>query len=659
MLYKPVCVLTSSILSIFALTACGGGGGGSSSSHVTPKPIVQNPVNTATGIKGDSKGVVGQAISFAIVPKNGTQYDKIVWQQLTGTKVASSNNNQAIFSFTPKAVGEYEFRAVLSFNGKTVESLTHKVSVSNASGELASLRGDRVVGSGGTVSVRFYTPKPTKATDWTLIQVSGSQAKITLDESETLANIQVPAVKNDEILTFQATAKSNPNLTDTVTILVKAQSKHPETYFCSSPEAGENCLPLNALTNNYAYLKNGKYAKVLAECTMSYELNTGEVCTLNTLPYIGSDSQNPTIDDIMSRVVVSHDWMAENFEKFLREYDKHNDFKRLFRSATAIIISDSVRPSFYWAGTGAVYLDPDYLWLTAEQRDDVSEVADYRSDFDSELKFSAIHDYEKNGKSIIYGRGENSYSPDINLRKDRTLATMALPFASLLYHELAHANDFMPNENIKALTKNDFNHIALKVQPTTLISDKLSTKYPLQSQYLKGLAQVMYGGKTASNLQKSFGSSQVGEWFFNDKAVDLYSFYNSREDLAMLFEETMMLSRFGVNRYMMFVDSTDDDTYHIVKGYKNWANSQNVATRANFVVENILPEATDAVKQVLNGSGATRLCENRPVSTRYNTNCSSPYLPQANGYFYKQTLSKLPKAPTRGATPIGAENLNK
>lgn len=654
MFNKHITILTSSILSVLALTACGGGG--SSTTSVAPKPIVNNTINASTKVVGDTTGVVNQTVSLAIVAKNGTKYDKIVWQQVSGQKVTASANNQAVFNFTPKSAGDYEFKVVLSLNGKMVETLTHKITVSNSNSQVASLRGDKVVGSGGTTSVRFYTPTAIKATDWTLTQVSGTKAQIVLDKEDLLANIQVPTVKNDEVLVFKATAKHNPDLTDTVTILVKAQSVYPETYFCSSPEAGDYCLPLNALTNNYAYLKNGKYANVLAECTMSYELNKSEFCTLNTLPYLGSESQNPTIDDIMSRVVVSHDWMAENFEKFLRQYDTHNDFKRLFRSVTAIIISDSVRPSFYWAGTGAVYLDPDYLWLTAEQRDDVSEVADYRSDFGNDLKFESVHDYEKNGKSIIYGRTAESYNPDINLRKNRSLETMALPLASLLYHELAHANDYMPNESVKALSKNDFNKTAYSVQPSTLISDKLTTQYPLSSQYLKGLAQVVFGGAKTSSLQKDFTPTQVGEWFFDDKAVDLYSFYNSREDLAMLFEETMMFSRFGVNRYMMFIDPI---TFNIAKGYKNWTSSDNVKPRANFVVETVLPEASATVKQVLNASTTTKLCENILLTNRYNTNCVSPSLPQVNGYFYQQPLAKLPKAPTRGATPIGVDNLIK
>lgn len=662
MLNKSITVLTMSILSIFALTACGGGGSSGTNSGNTSqpiKPVIKNPVTPKNSIKGDTTGVVGQSLNLSLMVPPSTHYDRISWKQSKGATVYISANNQSAFSFTPKSAGEYEFVATLYYNDKIVENLTQRVSVTPAKGSVASLRGDRSIGSGGTVSVRFYTPTELRADDWTLTQISGSKANIIMDKSEALANIQVPFLLNDEILVFKAVAKKDPNLTDTVSILVKAKNILPEKYFCSSPDAGGSCIPLNALTNNYAYLRNGKYAKVLTKCTMSYALNTSNFCSLNTLPYLGTDSQNPSIDDIMARVVVSHDWMAENFEKFLRQYDTNNDFKRLLRSTTAIIISDSVRPAFYWGATGAIYLDPNYLWLTAEQRDDVSEVADYRADFGNDLKFESIHDYEKNGKTIIYGKKANSYNPDRKLRTNRSLETMALPLASLLYHELAHANDYMPNENIKKLSVFDMFETPYDVQPKTsdgspVVSDKLAKKYPLLNQDLVSLAQVVYGGQKASNTQKNFTPNQVGQWFFNDKGIDLYSFYNSREDLAMLFEETMMFSRFGVNRYMMFVDPK---TLNIVQGYKNWAVSDKVKPRASFIVENILPEAYSAVKQTIDNSRAQKICNNVAIFQHYNTNCVSKALPKVNGYFYKQNPVQLPKAPTRGATPIGRENL--
>ena len=103
----------------------------------------------------------------------------------------------------------------------------------------------------------------------------------------------------------------------------------------------------------------------------------------------------------MDRVLVSHDWLGRNFETFLRTQDTQGDFRRMLMSTTAIVLGTHVRPSFYFAGTGAIYLDADNLWLTPSERDTVSEVPDFRSDFDRDLQYSGVWRYVQNNQSIF------------------------------------------------------------------------------------------------------------------------------------------------------------------------------------------------------------------------------------------------------------------
>ena len=44
-------------------------------------------------------------------------------------------------------------------------------------------------------------------------------------------------------------------------------------------------------------------------------------CSLGRLPFIGMDTQKPTLDDLMNRVVVSHQWMGDRFKEALEELD--------------------------------------------------------------------------------------------------------------------------------------------------------------------------------------------------------------------------------------------------------------------------------------------------------------------------------------------------
>jgi hypothetical protein len=59
--------------------------------------------------------------------------------------------------------------------------------------------------------------------------------------------------------------------------------------------------------------------------------------------------------------------MGEVFERFLRTQDTSGDIRRMLNSVTAMVIGAHIRPSFYLAGTGAIYLDARVFWLTPAQ----------------------------------------------------------------------------------------------------------------------------------------------------------------------------------------------------------------------------------------------------------------------------------------------------
>ena len=110
---------------------------------------------------------------------------------------------------------------------------------------------------------------------------------------------------------------------------------------------------------------------------------------------------------------------------------------RLFNGVTAIVIGAQVRPSFYYALTGAIYLDADNFWLTAAQRDVINEAPDFRSDFDRDLMYSGVWRYTQNNQNIFLAFPATS-------RISRDISYLLAEAGWLLYHELAHASDFMP-----------------------------------------------------------------------------------------------------------------------------------------------------------------------------------------------------------------------
>ncbi|UUZ55628.1 hypothetical protein LP419_08630 [Massilia sp. H-1] len=54
----------------------------------------------------------------------------------------------------------------------------------------------------------------------------------------------------------------------------------------------------------------------------------------------------PTVEQIMGRVLVSHDFLGANFENFLINQDPDGDFRRLLGGVTAIVIGSARASEF-------------------------------------------------------------------------------------------------------------------------------------------------------------------------------------------------------------------------------------------------------------------------------------------------------------------------
>jgi len=296
----------------------------------------------------------------------------------------------------------------------------------------------------------------------------------------------------------------------------------------------------------------------------------------------------------MDRVVVSHDWMGQVFEDFLNT-QASDDLKRLFNGVTAIVIGAHVRPSFYYALTGAIYLDADNFWLTAEQRDVIDEAPDFRSDFDALLNYSGVWRYTENNRNIFLNFPATS-------RIARTQSYLLAEAGWLLYHELAHASDFLPPGERSRLNNNlnlsAWGFIEPLFSSARLPSNVLATTYPLQPPEMFGLAQVKFFGATPTDLQKSYTPPQVASFFAPYGATDEYNYATIREDLAMLFEEFMMYRnspdpaarwRRDVAITDKITDTTTSSTLIVRWGQRGRVGETTIRPRAQFVVSEIAP----------------------------------------------------------------------
>ena len=581
--------IISLLVTASLLTACGGG----SDSAATPTPPPDNnlpasqcdtPVQWAVVETTDNIAFLTEltyqtnqpGVIIAQLTENKSSGMAFKWQQVAGDGLSLINNMSPVLSFTAANSGEYQFKLTVTGNGPNITQFV-TVNVNNAQQSSLAVNSDHQVVEGNNVSVRLARINGEMPTNIDWCTYSGDNVNLDLSNTERPLFV-APNVDQDTVISIRASAEFNgQTVTDDVHILVTNEANITSPYF-DTP-----------LARTYAYKSNSVYSDQISKCTYSNTLNNS--CSISQLPLIGQQTTTPTISDIMDRVVVSHDWMGRNFELFLQQQDPHGDFITLLQSVSAIVISYDIRPSFYWVVTGAIYLDPENLWLTPSERDSINEAPDYRSDFGNDLQFLMPWRYVKNNQ---YAYSSYPYEN----RSNRTIEDFTPRLASLLYHELAHANDFFPRSvhaDIQGPTLLD--DFYKRTNNKALISDQLSNLSPLQSSEMYGLANVSFKGEIANATQKSYVPSDVTSFFKPDHASDYYAYSSTREDVAMLFEEALMSHRYTILRDVAVTDAPENasgSTITVNWGQRGRIGESTIKPRAEFVITEILPEVDSA-----------------------------------------------------------------
>jgi hypothetical protein len=327
------------------------------------------------------------------------------------------------------------------------------------------------------------------------------------------------------------------------------------------------------------------YGDVLIDCVNVQ--SRSESCLLSTLPLLAQQPGDLTIDAIMARTVISHAWMANRFREYLEQAPA--ELLPLFRAVTAVVIAADVRPSQYSPITGAIYIDPGFLWTTNAEKATVSRAPDYRADFGRDLDFVPLSRYVA-GTEYAW----RYYS--LSGSETRTIDDLVMPLTSLMFHELAHANDFFPPDMIDSLDMSLSAWDATDGIARFRVSSRLNSAQPLTSQVWKDLARVMYRGDAATAEQLALSAQQVGLEFEIDGASDSYSYTSIYEDVAMLFEEVMMGAIYGIDREIAFADAplagqeTFCDAYIIRWGFRDRIGDTLVESRAEQVLQLLLDQ---------------------------------------------------------------------
>ncbi|MFL6659516.1 MAG: hypothetical protein ACJ8GW_15670 [Massilia sp.] len=581
--------LSLAALSLSLLSACGGGGGGSST-PVT-QPPVQASCSSGIQIVADTTVEAGKTAGAAAL-SCGNPLTSILWSQVSGPTVSLPASGTPTVAVETAAAGTIRLRADAVLADGSAASATTDIAVTAApTGSYLTVRVDHSLRPGTASSVRAW---PVLAGADTLSSITWRQTAgptVTMDTSDQrVMMFTAPASGNDVALKFRATMTTSSGRVDTDDVIISVDRQ----------AAAPSGAIFDRTARVHPYHASSPYASVLARCSYDVSLFYRDsvnqnLCASSTLPLLQADAGVggvPTVAQVMDRVLVSHDFLGQNFERFLTNEDVNGDFRRLLAGVTTVVIGSHVRPSFYTEATGGIYLDAGQLWLTPEQRDVVTEVPDYRSAFDDPLNFTSLSRMVKNNANVLA-----YYSP--TQRVNRPESELVFVLGRLLYHELGHAGDFIPpaQRNLDG-SLSIFRNIAGRLDAGALPSDALANAYPLTSVEMRGLGKVMYQGVTPTALQKSYTPTQVGAFFASDVASDdyAYSIYaneNSREDLAMLMEEFMMSYRHGVRYDVAYTNKYVDGLYstdlYVAWGQRGRIAMPGIKPRIKLVLSRVAP----------------------------------------------------------------------
>ena len=399
------------------------------------------------------------------------------------------------------------------------------------------------------------------------------------------------------------------------------------------------------------YRGTSPWAAVLPGCAVVAEPFTA--CTLETLPFIAQVTDAPTVDDVLDRTLVTHEWMGERFERLLREAPE--ELVRLFGATTSVSIGSTVRPSNYWIATGAVQLDPADLWLTLDEKSNVAVDEDFRAPFARALAFRNEWAQRLDGRPIGARIG-------LEDRRERAFEDIVLPFASVAYHELAHANDFLPPGEAAGLDASLRPLDALSAVADRWLSTRLVAEAPLESLILARLARVRFLGEVPTASEAAIGPTVAGAAMDGDGAVLFYGYSTVHEDFATLVEAALMKVRHDVDTHVGFTAVPPDPEavrcadLAVGWGARNRLGDAAVNVRAGLAVAALFPDdlaLRDAVAGALGTqepmAPGTNWCENVGGARPGPEPVPEPMNVPARSFDGRGRLDPL--APTSGPAP--------
>ena len=161
-------------------------------------------------IQLDDSQNINQGIDlFLYFPSD--EISNINWQQTAGPSLDILANTSKVVSFTPTQSGDYSFNVAFTLNGSIEKSLTHSITVNEASHYITA-RLSHAALADNNVSFRSELSGVIDADSLLWQQISGPEVtlEITSDDSDSNKQLAIffdaPQVDVDSIITFEVSA---------------------------------------------------------------------------------------------------------------------------------------------------------------------------------------------------------------------------------------------------------------------------------------------------------------------------------------------------------------------------------------------------------------------------------------------------------------------
>ena len=181
-----------------------------------------------------------------------------------------------------------------------------------------------------------------------------------------------------------------------------------------------------------------------------------------------------------------------------------------------------------------------------------------------------------------------------------------------MYHELAHANDFVnpdffPEINPEATPRDMLDTFASRRVSEVLQND---ASLSVQRSWLFGLAAVRFFDDEPNDDLLAFTPESAGAVMGNEGKPFFYSYSTIREDMATLFETAMMKKHFNVELHTAYVEKPAGypEDYSCEELLIGWGEGNRLAAplvvpRAKFVMDQVLGETAVNENFFANGLG--------------------------------------------------------